>query len=44
MRHEFVLCVSLFMGLTMSQMLSAEQFRVLSSWNNSYEPVEQILG
>lgn len=41
---KFALCVSLFIGLTMSQMLSAEQFRVLSSWDDSYEPVGQILG
>jgi len=44
MCRKFALCVSLFMGLTMSQMLSAEQFRVLSSWDDSYEYVGQILG
>lgn len=44
MSRKFTLCMSLLMGLTFSQMLSAEQFRVLSSWDNSYEPVGQILG
>lgn len=44
MYRTFVLCMSLLMSLTLSQVLSAEQFRVLSSWDNSYEPVEQILG
>ncbi len=44
MCRKFALCVSLFVGLTMSQMLSAEQFRVLNSWDDSYEPVGQILG
>lgn len=44
MCRKFALCVSLLIGLTISQMLSAEQFRVLSSWDDSYEPVVQTLG
>ena len=44
MCRKFALCMSMVMSLTLSQALAAEQFRVLSSWDNSYEPVGQILG
>lgn len=44
MCRKFVLFLSLVISVTLSQILAAEQLRVLSSWDNSYEPVEQILG
>jgi TRAP-type C4-dicarboxylate transport system substrate-binding protein len=43
MRSKITLSIALVLGLTFSQFVSAQQFRVLSSWDNSYEPVEKIL-
>lgn len=43
MQHKIKLCIALVVGLTFSQFLAAQQLRVLSSWDNSYEPVEHIL-
>lgn len=44
MLRKFSLPLSVLACLSFGQVASAEQFRVLSSWDSSYAPVENILG
>lgn len=44
MLRKFSLPLSVLACLSLGQVTSAEQFRVLSSWDSSYAPVENILG